>query len=303
MRAEAQARDEQFQEIVSLLNGDEELARQTLGEQQTPTEQPAEQQQPAQPDPAIIEARQRAEYAAQALQNLHQLSHAEIVIGHQMEQMNQQRIAAGINTMEDVARLPPDQQQKWAAFSDQFGKLELQRQHAANQRELVARRVADAHAAEQATARQQQQAQYARWEAAQNQIAEEAIPELRDERHGHAFRKAAHETLAEYLGITPETARNLRPEYRQAMRYSGFQKLLADAARYRLGKQRAMEASSRQLPQVQRPGVRQDKGSRGAADLASLDRKIDTARQGSAAQLRAAARLLAESRRTAQRGR
>ena len=78
--ADAQQRDQQFQEIVSLLNGDEVLARQALGEQQMPTEQPAEV---AQPEPQKIDPfeqhRQQAAAWVQATAQLHNMTQSELV--------------------------------------------------------------------------------------------------------------------------------------------------------------------------------------------------------------------------------
>jgi hypothetical protein len=81
-----------------------------------------------------------------------------------------------------------------------------------------------------------------------------------------------------------------------SLRSAAAQRLVLDATRWRLAQEKARTATTKPVPPVQRPSVRQDRVSASAADLQAISRQLDAAGTMQQ-QLRLAGRLVAERRR------
>lgn len=224
---------------------------------------------------------------------MHGLTRAELLADTQLRTALQQHIAEfgnDVKSYDDVAKLSPDRQQRFVQNDQALRTAFGQYQQLQTQRQLTQNQIAAARAAEQAQSFKQYQQE-------QNEIVAKSIPEITgDPQTAYTFRAAVAEILKE-VGITEDAYRSFAPDVRRAMHAAEFQRLVADATRYRQGKARAAEVSALPLPPVQRPGVARDRGDRASADLSRLDQRIDNARPGSDRQLRAAAALVAAKRR------
>ena len=290
--AEAEAAAERRRLLAELGAGDL-LAETQTEEPSEPVTEPAAEQpaQPEQPVDPVAHARQHAEAWLQATQQLHGLTQAEVIAKAQIEQAAARHMAeyGHLKSYDDLARLSADQQQRYIGQRQALQTAAEQFQNLSAQRQLTQQRIEAARQAEQ------QQA-FARYKAEQDALAAKSIPEISgDPETAFAFGRAATETLEEY-GITRDAIRTYSPDVVRAMNSASFQRLVADATRYRQGKARAHEVSAKPLPPVQRPGVARDRGDRASADLSHLDQRIDRARPGSDRQLRAAANLIAAKR-------
>jgi hypothetical protein len=269
--------------------------------EQTPeavTEQPAEQ--PAQPEQQLVDpvAQARHEAAAylQATQQLHGLTQAEVLAHAQLRTAAQAHASefSDVRSYDDLARLSPERQQRFVGQQQVLRTAVEQFQNLSAQRQLTQQQIEAARQAEQDQA-------FRAYKTEQDALAASSIPEISgDPETAYAFGRAATEALAEY-GITRDAIRTYSPDVIRAMNSASFQRLVADATRYRQGKARAKEVSAQPLPPVQRPGVARDRGERQQVDVSHLSERIDRLRPGSDKQLRAAASLIATRR--ANRGR
>jgi hypothetical protein len=138
-----------------------------------------------------------------------------------------------------------------------------------------------------------QAAQFQRYAVEQDDLFEQAVPEIRGE-GSRQLQEAAAAVLRD-VGLSDGDIRAAWNGAPIQLRSAAAQRILADAAKWRLAQAKAKAAIARPTPPPQRPGVRQDIRA-SVADLNALSRKLDEA--GSAQQqLKLAGRLVAERRR------
>jgi hypothetical protein len=184
------------------------------------------------------QAQEQAQHAASAAQNYDALLQAQL---HQML-----GVAAGefadLKTEADVQRLAQSDPQKFARFMD------VDQRFRAVQAELgrIRQQQAETYAANYRQYAQQHDAE-----------VERHIPELADPKTRAVIQQAARDVLRE-VGFTDDELSNNWQHGNSAvlLRDHRVQRVVADAARYRLGQQRAKEALKMPVPEVVRPGVR-----------------------------------------------
>ena len=212
-----------------------------------PTAEPPPVQPEQQPRPQIdpiAEYRERAAAELQALQYLRNASHAEVLVASQIENLAQQHRNEfpDIRTMDDVQKMDAQRKACWVEYAGAMDKLVATQRHASTERENVQRRIADAHATQQAAEQQQQQQAFAQWKSHQDAIVERDVPALRDPVKRVEMTREAHGLMKEFLGLDEHSYRTLTPEARRLLHYSGTQKLISELAEFRLARRRAAEA-------------------------------------------------------------
>jgi hypothetical protein len=150
---------------------------------------------------------------------------------------------------------------------------------------------------------QQQQAFQERFQAyavEQDFLAGHLIEECRDDYPDQAGYKALVEASRDTLRDAGFTAAELQAAWNQgamlSIRDARAQKIVADAARWRMAQQKARSAIQKPVPPVQRPGVRQPERTAAQLNVEQLSRDLDSSRSEQQ-QLRLAARLVSERRR------
>ncbi len=131
--------------------------------------------------------------------------------------------------------------------------------------------------------RQMQQAQqkFNAFCEAQNKLAQETIPELRDPQKAAALREEARSYLAKDIGFSDGELQGLSAGSWQVSGLDHrFQALLWKAMRYDKAQKAVKAPTPRAVPPVQRPGPAPDRGAQKAAVLKDLDKQLD--RTGSA---------------------
>jgi hypothetical protein len=139
-----------------------------------------------------------------------------------------------------------------------------------------------------------QSIQFQRFALEQDELFERAVPEIR----GEGSRELQHAAFAVLrdVGLSEDEIKAAWSGGAMiSLRDHRAQRIVADAARWRIAQAKAKTAIAKSTPPPQRPGMRQDVRA-SVADLHNLSRQLDEA--GSAQQqLKLAGRLVAERRR------
>ena len=154
-------------------------------------------------------------------------------------------------------------------------------------REFRERQIAEGRAAEMNKAA-------AKWLSEQDALAAKALPELNDPQRGPELQRAAVEVLRD-AGLSDEEVNALwHGKQSVNLRDVRSQKILADAAKWRLAQAKAHAARPEPLPQVHRPGTAMSKSEIGAADQSARLGRLGYLSPTDA--MREGARLLSERR-------
>jgi hypothetical protein len=233
----------------------------------------------------LAEAAQRVEAERQAIEYWKGLSFGEAHLQNEIQQIANHAATAfpDVQSPQDLERVRVAQPARFTAYM-QLHQAAVQKQallaaHSAQRVEIE--RQAQAH----------EEAGFNQWVNSQNAMLEAETPELRDPKTADAFRRAAHDALRA-AGISQEALHH--PAVRRVLWSAEAQRLIADAARWRQAQARVREVTKAPVPPVQRPGVARPAGEADHANIASLNRRIDTL-SGNAA-IRAAAKALSAER-------
>jgi hypothetical protein len=244
-----------------------------------PVEQPAEQApQQTYNEQQVQEREQQAQW--QAAVQAHEQYGAQIgdiLLAFQNYPMPAE--FSQVKTPDDWMRL----QQTNPALAQQMANYVQRRVETVNQLNAEHQKV-------QEQRRQVAAAQFADWGRAQD---------VEFERHaGEISRELQVEALATLrdVGISDQEAAEAWNGRPVSLRSAAAQRLILDATRWRLAQEKARTATTKPVPPVQRPSVRQDRMSASAADLNAISRQLDNAGTMQQ-QLRLAGRLVAERRR------
>lgn len=130
----------------------------------------------------------------------------------------------------------------------------------------------------------------------QEELLREKAPELADKAKLAKLQEASVSALKNLGFAEQEIAQLYHGHAVITLRDHRMQLLILDAARYRDAQAKAKAATAKTVPPVQRPGVSQSKGAVRDAELQNLNQAIDSSK--GLGQLRAAAKLIAERRRS-----
>jgi hypothetical protein len=256
-------------------------------------EQPAEAPQPAQPE---SEPTQQSEQSERTHYTRVEVETAAV----QQLQGYQERLGAillairGVAVPNELSQIQSPEQ--WAALQAADPHKAAQIADYVGRRQALAQQLETELGAVQQQKAQIQQAQFQRYAEEQDQIFEQAVPEMRS--GGSRELQEAAAAVLKDVGLSDQDVRAAWNGAPISLRSAAAQRILADAARWRMAQAKAKAAIARATPPPQRPGVRQDIRA-SVADLNALSRKLDEA--GSAQQqLKLAGRLVAERRRSAQ---
>jgi hypothetical protein len=218
-------------------------------EPQQPTE-PTEAEVRAQEEAAALERVRAANEAALAAEQQGQLIAAWSQMGAEEQtawtQAAQLRNAfsdiKSTSDLEFLSNTNPQRAQQFLAADKAVIELESR-----------ARQLGELRQAREISQREQQFNELRAFKAQQDDLADAAIPELRDER-APAFRETAKQ-LAKEFGITQEVMTH--PILGRAVASVEFQKLMADAIRYRQMRESTKNLADHRkpVPGVQRPGT------------------------------------------------
>lgn len=114
-----------------------------------------------------------------------------------------------------------------------------------------------------------QHAQFQQWAKAEDSRFDELTK-------GQPVTKQVSDALVSYageLGIDQGTLVNLM-QTQPIMRHAAFQKMMVDAARYRMLKDATPKAAPKHAPPVQRPGAKQIRGPAGSENFGALNAKL-----------------------------
>jgi hypothetical protein len=215
------------------------------------------------------------EQAADYVRLQYQSALADTVLVMRAQQANE---FADIKTPADIEKLAKDDPTRYVKWAEQQRQIDT----AIGQVRSVQERTAD-------DARQQWSAFVKR----QDELLSEHVPEMADPAKAVQMQGRAVELLKD-IGFTAQElgqwwAGGLRPPLRDHR----MQRLVLDAIKYRDAQKKAKEASAKQVPPVQRPGVSQPRGAAQEAKIQELTKRLDAT--GS---LRDAAGLITARRKT-----
>jgi hypothetical protein len=255
-------------------------------QQEAVTEQPVEPQ----PEPTQQQSEQeritRAEVETAAIVNTYRESIGAILMAIRGQGIPPELQA--ITTPEAWAALQVQDPEKAAQISDY-----VQRRAAmAQQLEFELGRVRQHQA-------QMQAMQFQQYGEEQDRLAEELVPELKDEAAYPTLQKAAVDVLEE-AGLSRQQMAAAWHGAPIQLRSAAAQKILADAAKWRLAQEKARTAITKPVPPVQRPGVRQPDRTQAQFEADRLSKVLDANRGEGIVGLRTAAQLVAERRRARQ---
>lgn len=155
---------------------------------------------------------------------------------------------------------------------------------------------AEKQATEQRNA-QEQQSKRAAYEAEQNKLLVELVPEMADPNKATDLRQRAVKMLNDDLGLSNDTlGRWMQSDVgHEILSNAGIQKLIADGLRYQDIKS-APKAVPQALPPVQRPGVSKPAQNSNAGRIQALEKQLSNASGYNQARLMAEIRQLRKAR-------
>jgi hypothetical protein len=248
----AEAQQNQLRALLNELSPDEpqpgaELAQQPEAQQQQPAEQ-------ASPEAVEITAAQHYTHAAQN----YSLALTAMLLGGEQDAKE----FNDIRSMEDLQRIAATDPARSQRFQESARKHQ-------------------ALAAELAKVRSQQQqvahAQYQHFASQHDRYAEELIPELRknaDPTVRRNLQQASQDILREAGFSDAELLQAWHNGGSFHLRDARAQKILADAARWRLAQARMKEAVRKPVPPVQRPGTRDSVISHSEGELNAISQRL-----------------------------
>jgi hypothetical protein len=181
---------------------------------------------------------------------------------------------ADINTQADVATRAQQDPARFARLQQHQDRL------GAVQNEIA--RIQSAN-------HQARAAQFEAFVQQQDVLADQLIPELKDPDTKRALQESALQTLHEAGFSDEELGRAWNRGETFHIRDARAQKIIADAAKYRMAQARARTVVAKAAPPVQRPGVAPPRNARAYAEVEALTRQLDQVSGNNA--LRIAARL------------
>jgi hypothetical protein len=257
----------------------QQLLEEITGQATAPQPEPAAPMPEPEPPPQYSQAeleqaamrQQTAEswqHAATTAQNYDVLLQAQLqsMLGvGQQEFADVKQLADQIGEQAAVAQLAQKDPARFARFQDADQKFR------AAQVELGRIRQ---------TQQEQYAANYRQYGEREDAAAEKAIPELgptADPRARQAIQQATRDTLLDAGFTNEELLQNWTHGNSAVMlRDHRVQRVIADAARWRLSQAKLKEALKQPYPAVQRPGVRQSQGSYSDQTIASHDRALSS---------------------------
>jgi len=168
---------------------------------------------------------------------------------------------ADIKTMEDVGKLQAEDPFRFEAW--QVHQMRLQ----------AAKQEADRVESQKT---QEQQAKRANYEAEQNKLLVELVPEMADQKKAAELRERAVNMLVDDLGLKNDQLSRWYADDtgHEILSNAGIQKLIADGLKYRDLLNAPKAVAAKPLPPVQRPGVARAPGADKAALVQSLTDKL-----------------------------
>ncbi len=143
------------------------------------------------------------------------------------------------------------------------------------------KQVAAVHQELQSAQARQADERNSRWNeyaAEQDKLLTEKAPELSDKERGPKIRESALDYLKDIGFTEKELASAWRGETGIPFRDHRVQQLILDGVKYRSRQEKAETVKAKSLPPVQRPGVSQPRGAAQNAQIETLGKKLDTAR-------------------------
>jgi hypothetical protein len=191
----------------------------------------------------------------------------------------------GVRTPEDVAKLPPEKQQRFTELDDAYRAAKGEA-HATHQA------VAAAQAQIQAQEAQARQAAFRQYVAQEEAKVAKLIPELDEKADPTARRELqqAAQVLLRGVGYTDDEMRSAWYEGAPlSLRDARAQAVIAKAAKYDrlVSRENELRAHRKPIPPVQRPGVGGQRISRADAEIQKLESKGELSIKEATALMRA----------------
>jgi hypothetical protein len=241
-----------------------------LQEQQQAAEAPQPVEQPAAPTPDLAEQMRAAVQAEWRLANAaRQLTQAEMrTAAAQQEAIDEHIRHFGQKWHpNEVWQIPADKQAAYHASLGRIQQLSAAVGQLDSERQLREHQAAQLQRAANYESLRQRAAETSR-------VIEAETPELKDPRQAAEFKAAAARTMKEIMGIDVGDFHKLHPAWQHGMYTPEFQRLVAEATRFRLMQEARKDLNAhRVVPPVQRPGVSgqvNNSGRPSAGQLAKL---------------------------------
>lgn len=179
----------------------------------------------------------------------------------ELESVNQAQFG-DIRTMDDVVKLQSDDPFRFQAW--QVHQMRLQ----------AAKQESEKAEGQKAQEKQSKRAEY---EAQQNKLLVELVPEMADAKKASELRERAVKMLTDDLGLKNEQlSRWMQDDTgHEILSNAGIQKLIADGLKYRDIQAAPKAVAARTLPPVQKPGTSKPAGSAQSEQIQALTRQLN----------------------------
>jgi hypothetical protein len=179
-----------------------------------------------------------------------------------------------IRTMDDVVKLQEEDPFRFQAWQVHQMRLQTAKQQ-------------DDLAKEQKA--QEKQGKRANYEAEQNKLLVELVPEMADPKKASELRERAVAMLTDDLGLKNEQLQRWMADDtgHEILSNAGIQKLIADGLKYRDIQKAPKAVASKPVPPVQRPGVRPAANSGVTTQIQALEKQLSSASGDKAARISA----------------
>jgi hypothetical protein len=232
----------------------------------------------------IAEQRNAVKAEREASEKARQQYEAQLPALMQTLQDAQQSAFSDIRSVDDVTRLASD---------DPFRYLQWQ----AHQTKLQAVN-AELERAKGKQA-QEQQGKRAAYEAEQNKLLVDMVPEMADPKKAGELRERAVKMLNEDLGLKTDLLSRWMTDDtgHEILSNAGIQKLIADGLKYRDILSAPKPVASKTLPPVQKPGIARPAGGQDSETIQGLEKRLNQTGSEKDAWALYEAKLKAQSRR------
>jgi hypothetical protein len=146
---------------------------------------------------------------------------------------------------------------------------------------------------------QERHGKRAAYEAEQNKLLVDMVPEMADPKKASELRERAVKMLNEDLGLKTDVLSRWMADNtgHEILSNAGFQKLIADGLKYRDILSAPKPVASKTLPPVQKPGIARPAGAQDSADIQGLEKRLNQTGSEKDAWALYEAKLKAQSRR------
>ena len=208
------------------------------------------------------EARKAVEAEREAAAKARQQYEAQLPnLLKELESVNQAQFG-DIRTMDDVVRLQSEDPFRFQAWQVHQMRLQASKQEAER---------AESQKAEQKLSKR------ANYEAEQNKLLVELVPEMADPKKASELRERAVKMLTDDLGLSNQTLSQWMQDDtgHEILSNASIQRLIADGLEYRAIKAAPKAVASNPVPPVQRPGTSKPAVSSGSERIQALTRQLN----------------------------